>query len=409
MHIRNDVVVSKNPRSIKFPWTVRWWGKYDVIKEKQSRHSKSFPTRKKAGKYAEQIREPESRAYLENGKLTLEQLCDKYIKAYKPELEYSSYMSYASSINRLKSYFSPYCHINSVRKEDAITFVNNLTLIDTGGKVADLTRSRHLRQCRRIFNVAKEWGYIRQNPFDGIKLGKPRKKDWHPIKMEQFGAILKAVDDYAKVTRKNEIADKTRILRLKTFYSVMYYCGLRFGEAANLLWDNDNLDFEQNQINIANRYLQKDIPHFKVKDYEARSISVPQKVMNVLKELEDKTEQGSPFVFLSPDAYERLLDRWHRYCEQGGEDWENKKVISNSRKVFKRFCDKAGIKTAKVLTVHSLRKGYGTNMANLGIPANTLKDLMGHSSIVTTMEFYVKTLDENKIAAAQKLNAVAVV
>ena len=34
---------------------------------------------------------------------------------------------------------------------------------------------------------------------------------------------------------------------------------------------------------------------------------------------------------------------------------------------------------------------------------------MGHSSIVTTMEYYVKILDENKIAAAEKLNAVAVV
>jgi integrase len=84
-------------------------------------------------------------------------------------------------------------------------------------------------------------------------------------------------------------------------------------------------------------------------------------------------------------------------------------VISNARRDFKWDCVKAGIITSKKLNLHSLRKGYGTNMANLGIPANTLKDLMGHSSIVTTMEFYVKTLDENKIAAAEKLNAVAVV
>ena len=404
MRIRNDVVVSK-----KKPWTVRWWGKYDIEKEKQPRHSKSFETRKKAEKFAKQIKEPEERAYLEMGKLTLEQLCDKYTTAYKPELEYSSYISYASSIDRLKSYFSPYCHISSIRKEDAIIFVNNLSLIVTGGKVADLTRSRHLRQCRRIFNIAKEWGYIKQNPFNGIKLGKPRKKDWYPLKMEEFGEILKTVDTYAKVTRKNKIADETRILRLKTFYSVMYYCGLRFGEAANLLWDNDNIDFDQNQINIANRFPQKDIPIFNVKDYEARSIPVPQKVMKILKELKGESEQGSSFVFLSPDAYDDLVDRWNKYRDEGKEDWDSKHVISNARRDFKWFCEKAGIITTKVLTLHSLRKGYGTNMANLGIPANTLKDLMGHSSIVTTMEYYVKTLDENKISAAEKLNAVAVV
>ena len=400
MRIRNDVVISKNKRSNKYPWTVRWWGKYDVNKEKQPRPSKSFKTRKQAERFAEQIRKPEDRAYFENSKLTLEKLCDKYIKAYKPELEYSSYMSYANTIERLKGYFSPYCHISSIRKEDAIAFINNLSLVATGNKVADLTRSRHLRQCRRIFNVAKEWGYLKQNPFDGIKLGKPRKKDWYPLKMEEFGEILKAVDTYAKVTKKNETADRTRILRLKTFYSVMYYCGLRFGEAANLLWDNGDIDFEENQINIANRFPQQDIPIFSVKDYETRSIPVPRKVMNMLKELKERSEQGSPFVFLSPDAYGDLANRWHRYCQDGKEDWSSKHVISNARRDFKWFCERAGIKTTKVLTLHSLRKGYGTNMANLGIPANTLKDLMGHSSIVTTMEYYVKTLDENKISAA---------
>ena len=31
--------------------------------------------------------------------------------------------------------------------------------------------------------------------------------------------------------------------------------------------------------------------------------------------------------------------------------------------------------------IHCLRKGYGTNLANLGIPAHTLKEMMGHSSI----------------------------
>jgi len=40
-------------------------------------------------------------------------------------------------------------------------------------------------------------------------------------------------------------------------------------------------------------------------------------------------------------------------------------------------------------------EGYGSNMAKL-CPPHTLKELMGHSSIVTTMEFYVQDVDENK-------------
>ena len=274
---------------------------------------------------------------------------------------------------------------------------------------SDSTRSRHLRQCRRIFNVAQDWGYIRKNPFKGIKLGKIMTKDWHSITPEEFANILNAIENHADTLKIKVDVDKKRLLRLKAFYSVMYYCGLRFGEAANLLWDNDDIDFENSQINIANRYPQKDIPIFNVKDYENRSIPVPQKVMKLLRELRDKTGTDSPFAFLSAESYERLLQRWHTYCQNKDEDWNNKYVITNARRDFREFSKKAGIKTDKVLTLHSLRKGYGTNMAKLGIPANTLKDLMGHSSIVTTMEFYVKTLDENKISAAQKLNELAVI
>jgi len=145
MHIRNDVVVSKNKRSKAKPWTVRWWGKYDIEIEKQPRYSKSFPTKKMAQRYAKQIRNPEERTYLANSKLSLEQLCEKYMTAYKPSLKYASYIAYKNTIERLKSHFSPYCNINSIREEDAFRFINNTTLIKLKGTASDSTKSRHLR------------------------------------------------------------------------------------------------------------------------------------------------------------------------------------------------------------------------------------------------------------------------
>ena len=44
------------------------------------------------------------------------------------------------------------------------------------------------------------------------------------------------------------------------------------------------------------------------------------------------------------------------------------------------------------------------NLMNLGTPANTLKELMGHSSIVTTMKFYINSIDENKKKAVEGLD-----
>ena len=58
------------------------------------------------------------------------------------------------------------------------------------------------------------------------------------------------------------------------------------------------------------------------------------------------------------------------------------------------------------LSVHCLRKSYGTNLADLGTPVHTLKELMGHSNIQTTMKFYIKNNDENSRKAVEGLEGL---
>ena len=70
--------------------------------------------------------------------------------------------------------------------------------------------------------------------------------------------------------------------------------------------------------------------------------------------------------------------------------------IDNVLRNFKKTCVAAGIKTNDQLTIHCLRKAYGTNLANASTPAHTLKELMGHASIQTTMEFYLYSGDANE-------------
>jgi len=69
----------------------------------------------------------------------------------------------------------------------------------------------------------------------------------------------------------------------------------------------------------------------------------------------------------------------------------------------RRFVRQAGIVTSDRLSVHCLRKSYGTNLADLGTPVHTLKYLMGHSNIQTTMKFYIKNNDENSMKAVEGL------
>jgi site-specific recombinase XerD len=72
----------------------------------------------------------------------------------------------------------------------------------------------------------------------------------------------------------------------------------------------------------------------------------------------------------------------------------------------RRFVRQAGIVISDRLSVHCLRKSYGTNLANLGTPVHTLKELMGHSSITTTMKFYIFVSDANKKKAVEGLEGL---
>ena len=62
-----------------------------------------------------------------------------------------------------------------------------------------------------------------------------------------------------------------------------------------------------------------------------------------------------------------------------------------------------GIETDDKLSVQELRKSYGTNLANLGTPVHTVQQLMGHSSIITTQKYYLKSTDENRKKAVEGL------
>jgi len=79
-------------------------------------------------------------------------------------------------------------------------------------------------------------------------------------------------------------------------------------------------------------------------------------------------------------------------------------MVRNCNRTLRYYCSRAGIKTSDRLSLHCLRKGYGTNLANLTTPVHTLKDLMGLSSIETTMKFYLKSTDANKMKVIEGLN-----
>jgi integrase len=75
-------------------------------------------------------------------------------------------------------------------------------------------------------------------------------------------------------------------------------------------------------------------------------------------------------------------------------------MVNNVLREFKRHIKRAGIKPVGKLTIHTLRKSCGQNWAD-NLPMNVVKELMGHSNIATTQEFYTQVDSDHEAKAAR--------
>ena len=152
---------------------------------------------------------------------------------------------------------------------------------------------------------------------------------------------------------------------------------------------------------------QVSFPPFSIKNHQDRSVPAPKWVMDSLKELKQLSNKKNPYVFIPDDRLKYIKNKWAE-CKDADETykWQNGFMVNNTNRDFVVNCRRAGIVTSDKLSVHCFRKSYGTNLADLGTPVHTLKSLMGHQCIETTMNFYVKNTDENSMKAVRGLEGL---
>lgn len=380
------------------PWRVRWFGRYDPVTGKRVRYYQSFKQRREAEifrttKQAE-FNGGETRDRKEIG---LEELCQRYLKSKNGALRQSSLDWYNTTISQLLRFFSPKHLAHTITAEMAEDFIATRTLVhlnhvNQGKQLSAWGRNGHLRQAQAIFTAAVEWGYVRTNPFARVQHVKPNSRPWHYVTPEEFNRLLK----------------DTPSLRLRCLYAVMYGGGLRYGEAINLRWAGENIDFKHGRIIVRNRPPTCDVPGFLVKDHENRSVPMTSWLAQMFKDLKaEKAEGQSPFVFLTPERWERAQTKWKAlYTDGKGHQWRNRDMANNVLRDFKVHCRTARIFTEDKLTLHCLRKSYAQNLADAGTPIITLKRLMGHCSTKVCEQFYFRATDANEERATQVLERI---
>jgi integrase len=220
-------------------------------------------------------------------------------------------------------------------------------------KASKRTVNLEVTMAKAMFNKLVELGVIPENPIKaGKKIRGPESKTLEFLTRDEIDVLLPTLSP--------------------VYYPIIYTflkTGLRKNELVYLEWED--VDFDKMLIRVVNKKAHP------TKSYQPRYIPMDRKLAGLLKSIQ---RTKSSYVFVT-----------------GRETLRKNNLITN----LKRAAKKAGIR--KNVTVHMLRHTYASHLVMAGVDLPTVKALLGHADIHTTMR-YAHLAPDHLRQAAEKLS-----
>src|SRR5215210_2979975 len=214
------------------------------------------------------------------------------------------------------------------------------------------TVNRELTILSRVLALAIDAGHISENPCRRVR------------RFREDNARVRFLNDDEETRLMKQIGGR-ELLRSVVIFALN--TGLRRGEIFGLRWTE--VDWSRNFIHVIN-----------TKTGKSRIIPLNDATRAVLRQQQEKSQ--SEFVFVSPRTGARLR---------------------NLRNGFGKACE-----DAKVFNFHfhDLRHTFASRLADAGVDAFTIAELMGHSTLEMTKR-YTHVTDERKRRAVAALKRPA--
>jgi integrase len=278
-------------------------------------------------------------------KVRFESFADEYIKHAKPNKR--SWKRDEVSLNSLKPFFKGlYLFKISARK---IEEYKRKRLEE----VMPATVNRELALLKTMFNLAIKWKLIYENPVKAVKSLQEPKHKYRILNEDEAKRFIMA-------------ASASASKHLKPIILIALNTGMRRGEILSLRWHDIHLDEKYIEVRpeIAKSGKRRLIP-----------------INGMIEDALNRVERNGEFVFCNT---------------------KTGKPLTTVRKAFLTACDKAKIGYVRF---HDLRHTAGTWMVMSGIDLVTVKEILGHASIETTMR-YAHPTPETKRRAVEVLGAI---
>ncbi|MCL9768882.1 site-specific integrase [Flavobacterium sp. HXWNR69] len=266
----------------------------------------------------------------------------RILKLIGRDLQKVTYKKYIESFVHLKSFIKAYYKANDIKLKDLkLNFLNEYEyFLKTQKGLEQSTINKAIQRFRKVIQFALEQEYIDKNPFIGYKAKRLQKE------------VIYLSDDELK-SLENYDFSQTRLQQVKDLFVFCCYTGLAFKEMSNLKPEHIVNGFDGNKWIKMNR------------EKTSKPLMIP----------------------LLPKA----LDMINKY--------QNEEillpVISNQRfnSYLKEIADIVGLK--KNLTHHIARKTFASTVLLFNdVPMEIVSELLGHSKLSTTQDYYAKIVNK---------------
>ena len=253
--------------------------------------------------------------------------------------------------------------------------------------LAKATQASYLRHIKALFNWMEDKGIVKENVTENIKPPKvPKKISQKIISREELDRVFEAFDKFYKEEEKKGHVSRGHQKRLwfKPMINMMFYCGMRAGEAVNLRWKHVDLEGDPDDPDDHGH-----IGIYNTKDNTTKSGL--ERVIPIREPLKPRLMQWHKDLGEPKDGY-----MFPSSTGKNRFDGMTAGALSRSFKKFVRLAEDV----PNTIHLHGLRHSCATDLLRKGVPIHMVQKIMGHSSIDVTQIY--EHLDERDLKNAVK-------